>query len=329
MDHASLIASLHQLANDSLSLWNLQKDATASLINLSENATYRVDQPGARAVVLRVHREGYHSRNAIHSELLWLDALREQAGIITPKAIAGVNGETIQQYRIAGLENPRHLVLFEWIDGFEPDENHDLIEPFAQLGELTAQLHLHAENWALPAGFERLIWDYHHILGATPNWGDWRAAPAMDAAATAILQRQQETIAQRLQGYGQTPDRYGLIHADLRLANLLIQNNSTRVIDFDDCGMGWFLYDYATALSFIEDHPQVPELTASWLEGYRRRRPLSVADETEMPTFLMLRRMALLAWIGSHAETELAREQGAEFTRVSCRLAEDYLSKLG
>jgi hypothetical protein len=30
------------------------------------------------------------------------------------------------------------------------------------------------------AGFERLCWDDAHILGPTPKWGDWRAAPAMD-----------------------------------------------------------------------------------------------------------------------------------------------------
>ena len=34
------------------------------------------------------------------------------------------------------------------------------------------------------------------------------------------------------------------------------------------------------------------------------------ADEAEIPTFLMLRRLLILAWIGSHAETDLARELG-------------------
>ena len=43
----------------------------------------------------------------------------------------------------------------------------------------------------------------------------------------------------------------------------------------------------------------------------------------------MLRRMALLAWIGSHAETDLARERGPDFTRVSVELAETYLTRFG
>ena len=326
MDHETLVNHLHTLANSALSLWDLQPGSTATLINLSENATYRVDQPDAESVILRVHRENYHTENAIRCELDWMAALRD-FGVITPRTIAGLNGSVIQQTQLAELTSPRHLVMFELIPGSEPDETQDLIQPFGQLGEITAQLHNQSQQYQRPTHFERLIWDYDHILGQQPNWGDWRKAPAMDQTARAVLQRQQDTIQQRLTAFGQGPERYSLIHADLRLANLLIDDTGIRVIDFDDCGMGWYLYDYATALSFIEDHPQVPELTTAWLEGYRRHRVLSSADEAELPTFLMLRRMALLAWIGSHSETDLAQEQGPEFTRVSCELAEDYLNR--
>ena len=58
-------------------------------------------------------------------------------------------------------------------------------------------------------------------------------------------------------------------------------------------------------------------------------RNVTAADREEMDTFVMLRRMALLAWIGSHAETDLAKEQGPQFTRVSCELAERYLAGHG
>ena len=42
----------------------------------------------------------------------------------------------------------------------------------------------------------------------------------------------------------------GLIHADFSLANLLIHKGDLRVIDFDDCGLGWFLYDAVTSVFF-------------------------------------------------------------------------------
>ena len=95
----------------------------------------------------------------------------------------------------------------------------------------------------------------------------------------------------RLKRFGQAPDRYGLIHADFRLANLLIHEGNTRVIDFDDCGIGWFLYDAGTAVSFFEHKPDVPELMEAWKEGYRRARPLSKEEDDEIWTFILLRRM--------------------------------------
>ncbi|RMD62498.1 MAG: aminoglycoside phosphotransferase [Alphaproteobacteria bacterium] len=330
MSHDALVATLARLANASLSLWDLEAGATARLINLSENATYLVETPSGGRTILRIHREGYHSRRAIECELAWLEALRTEGGVITPHAIPGRDGEIIQIGRIDALPTPRHMVLFEFIEGEEPDEKaHDLRQPFIRLGEITARIHRHSETWARPQPFERLTWDYEHILGAHPYWGDWRAAPAMDPAREEILTRQQDTIRRRLESYGMGPHRYGLIHADLRLANLLVSGDSTRVIDFDDCGFGWYLYDLATAFSFFEDNPQVPELTRYWLEGYLPVRNLDQADIDEIPTFIMLRRMALLAWIGSHSETELAQEMGPEFTRVSCELAEDYLTRFG
>jgi Ser/Thr protein kinase RdoA (MazF antagonist) len=327
--HEALLAALARLAQVSLDRWDVPEGATTRLINLSENATYLVEAPGGFRSVLRVHREGYHSKTAIASELAWMDALRAEAGLTTPEAIPARDGERIQTDRVAGLPRERHMVMFAFIEGEEPDETRDLILPFERLGEVSARLHLHAMGWRPPPWFERLTWDFDHILGETPNWGDWRAAPGMDREALALLERQQEAIRRRLIAFGQGRERYGLIHADIRLANLLVSEDDTRVIDFDDSGFGWFLYDVATALSFIEDSPNVPALVDAWARGYRRVRALGAEDEAEIPTFIMLRRMALLAWIGSHGETDLARQVGAPYTYGSCALAEEYLRRFG
>ncbi len=40
----------------------------------------------------------------------------------------------------------------------------------------------------------------------------------------------------------------------------------------------------------------------------------------------MLRRMLLVAWIGSHAETDLARTMGVDYTAGTVGLCEDYLA---
>jgi hypothetical protein len=52
-------------------------------------------------------------------------------------------------------------------------------------------------------------------------------------------------------------------------------------------------------------------------------------EESELATFVMLRRLVLVAWIGSHSETELAQSMGALYTQESIPLCERYLSRFG
>lgn len=218
--------------------------------------------------------------------------------------------------------------MFEWLPGTEPPD-HDLVAGFRTLGALTARMHDHSRNWRRPAGFDRFAWDYDGAFGQVARWGRWQDGIAVGPAERAVLGRLDEVLRARLAAFGQTADRYGLVHADLRLANLLVHGPETFVIDFDDCGWGWLLYDLGAALSFIEDDPRVPALIDAWVAGYRTIRPLSAADEAEIPTFVLMRRLLLVAWIGSHAGTDLARSMGAAYTAGSCELAENYLSSSG
>ena len=139
MSHDILVERLHALANGSLDLWDVPQGSTARLINLSENATYLVEGPGGYRSVLRVHREDYHTVNAIGCELAWMAALAHDGGIETPPAIPGRDGALIQTAGIDGLPRPRQMVMFTFIEGVEPDENADLVGPFEELGEIAAR----------------------------------------------------------------------------------------------------------------------------------------------------------------------------------------------
>ncbi|GIF23059.1 Ser/Thr protein kinase RdoA (MazF antagonist) [Actinoplanes tereljensis] len=318
---------LDRLAARAVREYGYGDDVELTLLNVSENATFLVQDAatGARTV-LRVHRRGYHGEPQIASELAWLDALRDEAGLRTPRVVPAAGGR-----RIVDLEpgaEPRHAVMFEWLPGAEPPD-HDLVTGFGTLGALTARMHEHSRTWRRPAGFDRFAWDYDGAFGRVARWGRWQDGIAVGPAERAVLGRLDEVLRSRLAAFGRATDRYGLVHADLRLANLLVHGSETFVIDFDDCGWGWLLYDLGAALSFIEDDPRVPALVDAWVAGYRTVRPLAAADEAEIPTFVLMRRLLLVAWIGSHAGTDLARSMGAAYTAGSCELAETYLSTYG
>ena len=331
LPHDEQLRRLHLLATAALDRYDLPAGAEAHLINVSENATYRVETPGGgEKWALRVHREGYHSHNAIASELAWIDALRRDGAVVTPAPIDGTDGESIQLVPHDALPRPRHVVLFAWEEGTEPDEEQqDLRGPFEVLGEITARMHVHIHDWQRPAGFERFTWDFETTLGDRPHWGSWRDGMGLTPEIEALFARTIDLVGRRLQAFGASPERFNLIHCDMRLANLLIDGPTTKVIDFDDCGFSWLMYDCATTVSFFEHKPEVPELVAAWLRGYRRVVDLPRADEDEIPTFIMLRRLLLVAWIGSHSETDLAQSMGIEYTEDTVPLCEDYLSRFG
>ena len=323
-----LLDYLQQLVENALRLWDMPQGAVARRINVSENVTYLVEAAGGYRAILRVHRDGYHSRRAIESELLWLDALRRDRVVATSGYYLGRNGEAIQVAGVEGLANPRHLVLFRFVEGVAPDEADDLSEGFHALGAIAARCHSHVLGWERPLGFERLTWDAEAVFGDTPTWGDWRKAPEVTGHIRPVLEEVEATIRKRLTAYGKAPERYNLIHADMRLANLLVNEAGTCLIDFDDCGFGWLMYDFAAAISFIEDDPRIPEMRAAWVEGYRTVRPLSPADEAEIGTFVMLRRMALLAWIGSHIEAPEPQALAPGFAATTARLGQTWLDGL-
>jgi Ser/Thr protein kinase RdoA (MazF antagonist) len=301
--------------------------ATVRLLNVSENATYLIEDPDAGPSVLRVHRLGYHTPAEIASELAWMDALRAEAGVRTPRVLAAPGGERVVTVADEASGERRDCVRFEFLAGTEPAG--DSLPHFAELGEITARMHRHARAWQRPPGFTRFHWDYDAAFGAGARWGRWQDGIGVGPAEREILGRLDATLRARLAAFGAGPDRYGLVHADTRLANLLADGDAVSVIDFDDCGFSWYLYDVGTSVSFFEHEPHVPDLVGAWLSGYRRVLDLPADDEAEIWTFILYRRLLLVAWIGSHTAVDIAQQLGAGYTAGSCDLAEAYLSRLG
>ncbi len=321
-----MVEQLRQLARQALKLYGLDENAAIDLLSHSENTMFRIATPNGERWVLRVHRPDYHTPNAIRSELAWMAALNA-AGIATPRVVSGVNGDALQELRSPDL-GLRRVSLFDWISGSCPDESR--LEPsMRELGMLSARMHAQARTWDRPAYFERPAWDFAGILGPDAHWGPWDRSPDLSARQTELLQTVTRLIDARLQAYGRDSGRYGLIHADQRLANLLIDGDTFHIIDFDDCGLGWFLHDLAAALSFIEHKPECPRLIAQWLDGYGRHGTLSPQEVAEIPTFIMQRRLQLLAWRASHAETELAQSLKSDWVDATAHMGRDYLARMG
>jgi Ser/Thr protein kinase RdoA (MazF antagonist) len=228
---------LAEVARAAAARWQLDPRSAIDLLNLSENATYAIREPGAGTpVILRVGRPGYSTAAEIASELAWVDALRDR--VRTAPVISAPGGERVVE--VGG----RPCVLFGFCPGSEPGEDGG---HFERLGAVAARLHEHARGWTPPTGFTRRTWDERTTIGAAGHWGRWQDGMGVGADELALLGRLHDALVARLAGYGKDAQRFGLVHADMRLANLLVDGADTYVIDFDDCGFSWFLYDLAAA----------------------------------------------------------------------------------
>ena len=276
--------------------------------------------------ILRVHRKDYHQPHEIDSELDWLDALRRDGDVTVPTVLPARDGRRVVTVDQDGTA--RHVVHFEMVAGTEPDEKTLTVDglPHARA---------HHRRPARPlAGVGRA----RRVSAGSPGTGSTASATNRAGAAgrtpsasarrrPTVLDRATELLQRRLAGLRH---RSGRLRprprrpapgqpARRRLSDIT-------VIDFDDCGFGWYFYDFGTAVSFFEDDPAVPEWQDAWAAGYRTRRPLPARDEAMLPSFVLLRRLLLLAWMGSHSHSKESQAMSITYAKGSCELAERYLT---
>ncbi len=318
-------------ARAALGRWDLDA-ADLVLVAHRENAVFKVHARDA-SYALRVHRPGYHDDAALESELAWVRALSED-GVEVPAIVPASGGELFVTIRADGIAGPVRVDLFEWIDG-EPlavGARHGkaadpgwVRDQWGRLGALAAALHAHAAGWRPPAGFVRHAWDEHGLAGREPLWGRFWELPSLDREQRALLIAARDRLFAELAALPKTPGAYGLIHADLLPENVLVCGDRLRVIDFDDCGYGWHLFEIVTALYAVEDEPWHGDACDAFLAAYRARRPLDDAALARLPLFFLARALTDVGWMHTRAETENARRSTAARVASACALAEDYL----
>ncbi len=330
---AAGVSDMTGLARLACERYGLPPGAGLHLYPLTENWTYRIEPDGGPPVVLRIYRPGGRPPAEIMSELAWMTALGDRAGEdgaggLVPEVLPTVSGSPVLALIREAPQPPCYCVLFSCAPGREPAED-ELAAWFPRLGAITAGLHRHARSWRQPPWFSRPRWDLSTTLGDRPHWGPWQSS-VPDPGQRAQLSRLADVVTRRLRRFGEGTARFGLVHADLRLANLLVEDDQITVIDFEDCGLSWYLYDLACALTFNEGRPDAAELVSLWVDGYRQAERLSAEDEREIPTFLMLRRLTLTSYAGLRHDTELAAQMRADgYNEETCVLAESYLSRFG
>ncbi len=302
-----------------LSLWGMDS-AEWHLIAARENQVFRVDCEG-QTFALRLHRPDYRTDAELLSELQWVSACAE-GGLCVATPVAACSGNLL--HVVDGVQ----VDLLTWLPGTpmgatgKPLAVNNRRGVFWALGSEMARLHTISDNWKIPAGFTRCAWDRPGLLGETPLWGRFWENPTLSDQDRELFETMRMVANDHLRELEADLD-YGLIHADLVRENVMLDVDKLQMIDFDDGGFGFRLFDLATTLLKNMNEPDYPLLRTALLDGYRDKREL-VTNALDL--FLWLRAATYVGWIVSRMTEEGATARNARFVRNARDLALTYLA---
>lgn len=301
-----------------LAPWGLE-DAECVFVAARENRVFRV-RSDRGDFALRLKRPGYRSDAELVSELQWLDAM-DRAGLAVPRPEPSLRG------RLLELVDGQRVDLLRWLPGRPLGASHETLdledaeETFRRLGIEMARLHRASDLWPRPAGFTRCAWDADGLLGQAPVWGRFWDNPTLDAPTRRLLEDFRAVAAEHLAQRSGKLD-YGLIHADLVRENVMVDGTRIAMLDFDDAGWGFRLFDLATTLLKNLAEPNHEALKAALLAGYAQVRAL---DLGALDLFIALRAVTYVGWIVPRMGEQGAEARNRRFVDSARDLCASYL----
>lgn len=333
MGDAAQADAMADLAAASLSHWGFE-GSSLDLIKYRENAVFKLTTVEGVSYALRIHRHAYHTDDELRSELQWMAALAD-CGILVPKIVATKSFEPFAVVKAGRVPEPRQIDVFEWVDGEQlgsveqgVSDRSAVEDNYRTIGGLMARLHNQAVTWPLPQEFVRHSWDVEGLVGDQPFWGPFWELAALGNDERMLINSARERVRKDLSAYQSDPankDRYSVIHADCVAENVMVDGNKIRLIDFDDAGFGWHLFDVATALYFEMDEAHFEQARDALIDGYREHRALPEQQVQCLPLFYLARSFTYLGWVHTRSETLTAKELTPGLIAMACKRAREYM----
>ncbi len=306
--------------------------SSIELLSVSENLVFRVALVDDSPVVARLHRHGYNTLVELESEHAWVCAINESGSLAASRPIEAADGRSHVEVEVADGDR-RFVGVVDWVDGrplsreLEDAESADAVADwYREVGVVLGGLHRQSETWGRPSSFRRRSWDVDGMVGPDPEWGRFWEVPGADAGQREILGRARSSLHQMLAELGTAEDRFGLIHADPYADNLFAHEGRLVLIDFDDAGFGWHLYDLSVAIYDQANARWFPAVRSAIVEGYREQHELSADHADLLSDFLLLRMLALLGWLADRPELDPTGKRLEHDLLAAVRYCEAYLS---
>jgi len=250
------------------------------------NDNYVVKTKDAR-YSLRVYRHKIHTRDEIDFEIAALNHLHSEGFPVAYPIALKTGGYIID---IEAPEGLRHVLLTAYADGETPE--YDSPEDFVLTGKSLAKLHQSSDGFTTrhkkrDIDLEAFTQDCFKMIephiAHRPEQVD-QLKQYLDIASDAIRQNNVEEM------------DYGFCHGDVHGGNANLHEGVLRHFDFEECAMGFRVFDLATFKWGAVLGSAPLERWTSFLEGYESVRNVSASDLELVDTFVLLRHIWLIAF---------------------------------
>lgn len=246
---------MRRIAVQALGAWGMT-DAELRLINHGFNTTFRVTTHSER-YALRINVNSVHSLPETYAEVDWLEHLKQEPSLDTPRLVKARSGEPLVLIDDSGFDRPLPCLLFEWLPG--PNlAGRETVASYESLGMAMRALHRNTRTLELSSRAElKEITD--PLLGLPL---DLRGHPADLPLFREVVAEAQESF-QVLRSTPAIP-----LHYDLHGHNLKFHGGRLAVFDFDDCVAGRPILDPAVTLYYLRNHRRAELLEAAMWKGF-------------------------------------------------------------
>ncbi|WP_273834020.1 phosphotransferase enzyme family protein [Guptibacillus sedimenti] len=210
-----------------------------------------------------------------------------QEGLGVSPTIASVNGEVVERIM---LDREMLTVVYQAAPGIHLPRGRWQPNVFHELGRQIGRLH-------------RLSKKFEETYPVT-NINDWHENE--EYAFLKYIPKEERTIREvahdvlsTIKNLTKSYSNYGLLHGDLCLENLLVdQESNLTMIDFQDCEKHFYVFDLAAAVYSAMEYSYVGggnivdygrAMTKAILQGYREENNLSPEMEDQLPLFIKLK----------------------------------------
>lgn len=298
------------------------KVVSLNFIQYGENATFRVVDNKNNKYLLKLHREIYHSKPSLLEEHKWLTSLAHSGQFCVPTPVLNIDKHSLTVLNNNLAPNFTYADIFEWVEGRfvwkSITKRH-----VKQLGIVMGQLQKQGKKLKM---HHRPHWNTEGLLGVSAKLGNIDNLYDIPKVDQHKISAAKKIIFQQLHKFEKAnPDKIGLIHADLHFGNFLVQKNGVGVIDFDDCGTGFYGYDLMVpifALEYLIDTQRNKDIMVfkdALYEGYSENMSLTQQDLDMAPYFLCARKLAMLAWLQSRSSNPKLKVKLCQATKRAIR----------